>query len=347
MLKMLFVLICLSVVTDVCVSSKYSKEAQGIGLYDTDLDFENKENPFRMKKVTVNLLWTKGKKMLTSARLAELYADLKIHDKHEGHLKKLIAQNMDQDGAMEIKVVTNYRRIVEQYGLDDSFSKNDIFITNELPLEDETDKDVQFQDSKLQMMWMKAQQAGFSDTDLAMLKEEFIHQQMKINEFDFIHKELNQLADPEDNIIDREQVKPSQSHKEVSEKKDGMKKVKRDIKEGYMKLEQLVSSVPASEPMFKDSRVHKLWALAQKTNWTSEQLNGFKEELLHFEHRLSKQAFYQQQLQQAAEALQEDEDAAERHRNLEEKAQNFGRKIKKLHTAFQSRLDQALKHTEL
>lgn len=53
----------------------------------------------------------------------------------------------------------------------------------------------------------------------------------------------------------------------------------------------------------------------------------FQEELLHFEHRLSKQAFYQQQLQQAAEALQEDEDASERHRNLEEKAQNFGRKV--------------------
>lgn len=47
--------------------------------------------------------------ILTSSKLAELYADLKVHDKHEGHLKKLIAQNMDQDGAMEIKVVTNYR----------------------------------------------------------------------------------------------------------------------------------------------------------------------------------------------------------------------------------------------
>ncbi|CAG5131934.1 unnamed protein product [Candidula unifasciata] len=338
------IIICISLVADVCASSKYSKEAQGIDRHDTDLDFQNTENPFRMKKV--NLLWTKGRQVLPSVKLAELYADLKVHDKHEAHLKKLRAQDLDQDGDMETKVLTNYRRIVHDYGLDENFSQNDIFISNELPADENVDKKVQFQDSKLQTMWSKAQQAGFSEEDLNLLKEEFMHQQMKINEFDFVHKELNKLADPDDNVIDREQLKMNLSPKKLSDKKDGMKKVKRDIKEGYMKLEHLVSTIPASEPVFKDSRVHKLWALAKKTNWTNEQLNGFKEELLHFEHRLNKQEYYQKQLQQSAEALQ-DVDVPENHKNLEEKTQNLNRKIKKLHTEFQTRLNQALKHSEL
>uniref|UniRef100_A0A0B6ZL33 Alpha-2-macroglobulin RAP C-terminal domain-containing protein n=1 Tax=Arion vulgaris TaxID=1028688 RepID=A0A0B6ZL33_9EUPU len=328
---------------DICTCSKYSKHTNlETQEDDKDLDFENQEKPFRMQKV--NLLWGKGKKVLSGVKLADLYADLKVHDKHEAFLKKMRAEDSDTDGAMEAKVLTNYRRILTYYGLDDTY------MSNEIPTEESEKNNVHFQDTKLQTMWKKAEQAGFSDTDLKMLREEFWHQQMKINEYDFVHREMDKLEDPDDNKLDFEYEKLNRYPKEAEDKHAAVKKDKRDIKEGYMNLEHLISSMPASEPTFKDSRVHKLWAIAKKTNWTEEQLNGFREELLHFEHRLKKQSYYQQQLELSARALEDKGDDVtipDKHKHLEERNNNLGHKIKKLHSDFKTRLDKALRHSEL
>lgn len=84
------------------------------------------------------------------------------------------------------------------------------------------------------------------------------------------------FTDPNDNSVNIADRKTKESLEEALQRKITMKKDKRNVKEGYMKLEHLVASLPASKPTFKDSRVHKLWALALKTNWTEEELNGFK-----------------------------------------------------------------------
>ena len=42
--------------------------------------------------------------------LADLYADLKIHDKYEMELKKYKAAKMDSDGQKEAMVLENYQR---------------------------------------------------------------------------------------------------------------------------------------------------------------------------------------------------------------------------------------------
>lgn len=52
---------------------------------------------------------------------------------------------------------------MDYYGLDDLFGGGG-YMDNEIPLDDSERKIVQFKDSKLQNMWKKAEEAGFSGT---------------------------------------------------------------------------------------------------------------------------------------------------------------------------------------
>ncbi|CAL1532641.1 unnamed protein product [Lymnaea stagnalis] len=310
-------------------SNKYSQTA------NTDINLENQDKPFRMKKT--NLLWSKAQERLSSVKLAELYADLQVHDRQELHLKKMKGDNFDKDGQYEARVLASYRRIIEDFGLED------VFFGNEIPDHDQEKKSSQFQDPKLQSMWKRAEESGFTEKDLKMLREEFWHQQMRIQEYQFLHRQLNDFPDPEDNTVDLEQKKLGLSTEDVSNKKAAMKNTKKDIKDGYMKLEHLTATLSGSEPMFKDHRVLKLWALAKKTNWSEEEQNSFKEELKHFENRLSKEAFYKEQV----ELSSSENELKDRHQELKDKHEFMNRKVKKLHTDLKTRIDKALMHSEL
>ncbi|XP_059173723.1 alpha-2-macroglobulin receptor-associated protein-like [Physella acuta] len=337
----LFIIFCCALTNVVLSSSKYSEKANSKD--KNDLDFASQERPFRMLKI--NLLWEKAKKKLSSVKLADLYADLVIQDKQEAHLKKVKADKLDKDGSLEAKVLTSYQRIVDQYGLTEFYSNN------EIPKHKWNEKDTEFRDPKLQSMWRRAEEAGFSEKDLNMLKEEFMHQQMKIEEYDFVHRELDNVANPNDNTIDREQKNLDYSETESEERKAAKKKAKKELNYGYIRLEHLTSSLMSEEPMFKDARVHKLWALAKKTNWTEEELNSFKGELKHFEHRLLKQDYYKEQLEMSQEALKssshEGGEILEKHQHLEEKHKLINTRVNKFHSELQSRLEKALQHSEL
>ena len=43
--------------------------------------------------------------------LEELYQDLKLHDRYEAELKKMLAENLDEDGTREEMVLENYKRM--------------------------------------------------------------------------------------------------------------------------------------------------------------------------------------------------------------------------------------------
>lgn len=83
-------------------------------------------------------------------------------------------------------------------------------------------------------------------------------------------------VDPHDNSIEFEQKKLGLSPSEAKERKTSMKKDEKEIKEGYLRLEHLVSTHRGAEPSFKDNRVRTLWAKAKKTNWENDELNEFK-----------------------------------------------------------------------
>lgn len=62
------------------------------------------------------LIWSVGffcfwfffQRIPSGQKLADLFADLKIHDNKEAHLKKLKAENADQDGLKEAEVNMNF-----------------------------------------------------------------------------------------------------------------------------------------------------------------------------------------------------------------------------------------------
>ena len=49
---------------------------------------------------------------MTVHQLADLYADLLIHDKHEMALKKLRSDGMDEDGLKEASINMKFRGIL-------------------------------------------------------------------------------------------------------------------------------------------------------------------------------------------------------------------------------------------
>ncbi|RUS72670.1 hypothetical protein EGW08_019566 [Elysia chlorotica] len=334
-------------------ASKYSKSA------NDDIDYEREEKPFRMKKV--NLLWTKGKKKLSSRKLADLYAELSVHDKYEAHLKKIRAANKDEDGTLEAKVMKSYALIVDHFGLDDSLPSGKNKHINEIPFEEEeyTGKEIQFQDRKLQSMWRKAQESGFSQSDLQMLREEFQHQQIKVNELNFLMAELGadpdllEDADPYENVVWPDIKMKEQLSEEKLKESNVTLKLKENhgkVKAGYQKLEDLISSVGVPEPVFTDDRINNLWAMAKKTDWSMNELNSFKEELKHFEHRLSKLSYYKDQLDGSEDAItrmkEKGLEIPEKHQKLMEKNEFLDRTVNKLYTDLKSRINKSLKHLE-
>lgn len=292
-----------------------------------------------------NLLWEKAQKRLSGAKLADLYVDLKVQDKHEFALKKLRVDGMDKEGQQEAQVNAAFKEIVEKYGLEDFYGIDE----NNLPEDDK--KQVHFKDKKLQSMWKRAEEAGFTERDLEKLREEFWHQQMKIDEINFLKQELG-VEDVTDNEVQGAK-KPGKTPEEKKALEYDLQSQGKDIKAGYYKLENVMSEFDREEPEFRDNRVYKLWAMARKTDWSPEELQSFKEELLHFERRLQKHEHYEEQLMQSAQALKDEVDDGkypEKHMQLEERTQDLARKVKKLHDELKTRVSKAFaatRHTEL
>nr|KAG5714649.1 hypothetical protein BaRGS_000137 [Batillaria attramentaria] len=214
----------------------------------------------------LNLL-TDITRRLSGPKLADLYVDLKVQDKHEAALKKLRVEGMDKDGMREAQVNAAFRDI--------------------------TDNEVE-----------GAKKRG-------------------------------------------------RSQEEMKELEHNLKSQSKDIRAGYYRLEDMISEFDREEPEFRDHRVYKLWALAKKTDWSPEELESFKEELLHFERRLQKHEHYEDQLMQSADALRDqvkDGKYPEKHAQLEQRTQELRQKVKKMHDELKTRVSKAFaatQHTEL
>ncbi|VDI37365.1 Hypothetical predicted protein, partial [Mytilus galloprovincialis] len=91
--------------------------------------------------------------------LADLYADLKIQDGLELQLKRLKSEDMDKGGMKEAEVRIKLRDIVNKYNLQDVIHIPDVTGTNEAF---SNDIPPDFKDKKLQKLWEKAGDSGFS-----------------------------------------------------------------------------------------------------------------------------------------------------------------------------------------
>ncbi|XP_067673392.1 alpha-2-macroglobulin receptor-associated protein-like [Haliotis asinina] len=313
--------------------------------YTKDLNkkwHEDEVNPFRSLKV--NQLWEKAKKRLSGPRLADLYADLRVHDKYEMELKKYLLDDLDKDGMKEAETRLRFRNIVKEYGMLEQFKHVDPEMSNDIPTESDFDKTMELGDKKLQKIWKKALMSGFSDEELDKLRMEFWHQQMKIDEYNSVRDDLSEM---DSNTLGRTKT-DSLDSMSLKEKNKDLKMRHKQIKDGYLKLESLSVNKNLE---FEDPRVYQLWAVAKKANMSEDELTSFKNELKHFEHRISKHEYMKDQVLMSKHELRgevKDGQYPEKHRKLEEKADEYGRKVKKIHADLKKQVDKAFnRHTEL
>nr|CAG4645652.1 EOG090X09CU [Lynceus sp. MCZ IZ 141354] len=188
---------------------------------------------------------------------------------------------------------------------------------------------VLFKDKKIQKLWMKAEQAGLTEIELKLLKEEFTHHQDKVDQFYSIldAKEYRQNQTDIDNNL------PFQDFENIDDTLGTAEAVRgkhRSLKDSYDRLHRMVLDGPKHKD-FSEPRVQTLWRTALKAGFPSEELESLQVELRHYEQRLGKlnhlQAIH-------AEGMKHDLEDLPGKIKLQE------RKVEKLHAELESRIMQ-------
>ncbi|XP_057381694.1 alpha-2-macroglobulin receptor-associated protein-like [Daphnia carinata] len=332
--------------------NKYSKEANQPELVlDGDKEsWKNMDKPFRLAKI--NLIWAKAQKRLTEFKLKTLYSELKVQDKEELQLKRLKADNMDKDGLLEADLRRKFGSIIERYGLGEHFDKdkpnsesNDAY--------NQASSHSLFKDKKLNKLWLKAESAGFTESELKMLKDEFTHHQEKVLQYYSLLEEHNSRKLREENAFVNEAF--MENLQDLEEKADatvknssveGVRNTHRELKHGYDRLERMTLLGPKSRD-FEEPKVQGLWKIALKGDFSSEELESLRTELRHYEQRLQKLRFIQAQhsLQQAKTESSNEKNNSENVNDLRQKIKLQSRKVEKLHADLEARITQ--RHLEL
>lgn len=318
------------------------------------------EKPFRMAKL--NLLWTKAQVRLTETKLKSLFGELKIHDKEEITWKKLRTDGKDKDGLKEAELRKKLIGIMSTYDLLEHFedvqdsSKHKPHKALNEASEDHINKSM-FKDKKLNKLWVKAEQAGFNVDELRALKEEFGHHQDKIDQYFSVLRDVEHGPDDKhenslDESLDRYNTLDTEEEKTV--KKDYLHKTNmlrdkhRELRDGYDRLYRLALKGPNSKE-FVEPKVQGLWRIAVQTNFTPDELESLRIELLHYENRLLKLRHMQAEAALNEESHKEKVKLAGEKTDglllMEENIKKQARKVDKLHTDIESRIMQ--RHVEL
>ncbi|XP_060602826.1 alpha-2-macroglobulin receptor-associated protein-like [Ruditapes philippinarum] len=282
----------------------------------------------------VNVVWRKAKQVLNDKRQTDLYADLVIQDRKERDLKQQKFEGKDKFGLLEADVRKSFVEIIEKYGLSEYFP-NEKLTQGKKPTRDPA---YQLKDEKLKELLKRARKEGFTDTEMQLLKEELGHHQLKLDEYFSLKQEYEALEEKVDNSLDNldEQEKV---WSELAKKKQEMKDKHKDYREGLERLKGKVTDKDNSAAVFEDPRVYKLWALAQKTGMSKEELDSVRKELTHFENRIRKAEYIQNELEKAEEKRKSGGQLDTRqHEELKQKAEQFNKKVDKYHKDLESKI---------
>ncbi|KAK4881057.1 hypothetical protein RN001_004376 [Aquatica leii] len=338
--------------------NKYSKEAN---IKEEDLpppSLKTLKKPFRMAKL--NTLWTKAQIRLSEPKLKSLFGELKLHDKEEITWKKLKTEGKDKEGLKEAELRKKLLHILDMYGLIEHFDdvmvpskKQEQKMFNEAN-DDHINKSL-FKDKKLNKLWSKAENAGFSYEELKALREEFNHHQDKIDEYYSILHEVKEGEEDKDaNSVDEKLERFNSINREEVPQKDFLDKANllrdkhRDLRDGFDRLHRLSAKGPNSKE-FVEPKVEGLWKIALDADFTPEELESLRVELLHYENRLLKLRHLQ------AEAALNDDRRKEKEKLsggksdgmllLEDNIKKTARKVEKMHFNLEAKIMQ--KHIEL
>nr|CAG4638581.1 EOG090X09CU [Cyclestheria hislopi] len=295
----------------------------------------------------MNLVWAKAQKRLVESKLKSLLSELKVQDKEELQLKRLKADGLDKDGLKEAELRKKLGNILERYGLNDHFDE-EVGDKNTDP--DNSLSQNLFKDKKLNKLWMKAETAGFTEEELKTLKEEFIHHQDKVDTFYNILEKQNAKKirenDPTMNEVHIEQLQDLEEKdpSNIDNSVENARLQHRDIKSSYDRLERMTLSGPKSKD-FEEPKVQGLWRIAQKADFTTDELESLRIELRHYEQRLLKLRHLQAQQMLKKDIAEINVDRSEEVIEIEKRLKLQERKVQKLHADLETRITQ--RHLEL
>ncbi|KAK9505386.1 hypothetical protein O3M35_009458 [Rhynocoris fuscipes] len=342
------------------VSPHFDDQSPKTKFFDEpEADIRRINKPFRMAKL--NLLWTKAQSRLTEPKLKSLFSELKVHDKEEIAWKRLRAEGKDKDGLKEADMRRKLIGIMSTYGLLEHFEEahDEVKLKDHEPMSgSKTDSYLNkslFKDKKLNKLWEKAENSGFTAEELQVLKEEFLHHQEKVDQYYNILNDVEQ-GDPNtaknsvDEKLDRfNEINQLEEDDKVT--KDYLAKVNqlrdkhREIRDDYDRLYRMSMSGPNNQE-FVEPKVQGLWKLAVAANFTPDELESIKAELFHYEKRLLK--LRRLHIDAAMEEEQRKSKGLDKIENVElmdDLIKKHTRKVAKIHLDIESRI--LGKHTEL
>nr|CAG4649493.1 EOG090X09CU [Scapholeberis mucronata] len=344
--SLILLLIAVSAISLCQAANKYSKEANQPEVTvnePEETSWKTIDKPFRVAKL--NLVWAKAQKRLTEFKLKTLYSELKVQDKEELQLKRFKADNLDRDGLKEAELRKKFAGILGRFGLDDHFDKATFQVDPDMSNSVSNHQNI-FKDKKLNKLWLKAESAGFTETELKTLKEEFVHHQEKVLEFYSLLDEHNNAFVNEayfDNLQDLDEGTEKLVDNPAVE---GVRSSHRELKHGYDRLERMTLLGPKSRD-FEEPKVQGLWKIALKGDFSPEELESLRTELRHYEQRLLKLRFLQNQKNKSDLTSDESNNRSEiiDAKELGQRIKLQSRKVEKLHADLEARITQ--RHLEL
>lgn len=326
---------------------------------------------FKINKL--NLVWHKAQHSLGPSKLKDLKTDLLRHEEDELSLKKMRAHNQDKDGLHEAVVRRKLLAIMTKYALDRYYDdihpnikdehnnkQDNLAKVKSTPAADHDKAHLKavFRDKRLDKLWKKAEQIGFSQEELMVLHDEFQHQQDKLDEHyeimnnieEEIEKKMKQRSAHEnsidhdsDRLDTKKPVDPSDKKARLDENVHQVLKEKyKDIKKNIDKLHEKIIE-PSAKSMFKAKQVNDLWIAAMNANFTTEELQSLKDELEHYQSRIDKLQHFENELERdhiikskQSSSNAEDTDSDSKH--IKKRVQELTQKVDKTHKTIENKI---------
>ncbi|XP_031552181.1 alpha-2-macroglobulin receptor-associated protein-like [Actinia tenebrosa] len=299
-----------------------------------DVSFARQDDkPFRMHKL--NIIWQKVRSKMSTQKLESLKHALTQQDAKELKWKELKAHGGDASGEQEAKLRRNLFQILDKYAFGHLVEGHQKL--SEPGVEDNTVREEgMFNNKKLHQLWDVAEKQGkFDNEEMDDLKTEFKHHQGKIEEYNMLLKILQEQHDISDNSIN---IHERMNENQIDKLKDELKDKYSEMNKHYAELKEKITG-EKDKSQFKDYRVVELWERALEKNFSEFELQSIKDELKHFDHKISKHEHFKKQVEKTERMLKAGEKVDHQtHKNAIKKAKEHGRYVKKLHSTLLDRV---------
>jgi hypothetical protein len=176
------------------------------------------------------------------------------------------------------------------------------------------------------------------------LREEFYHHEKKVNDYNDRAKEYNKI--PHENSVHVLLDDDAEARLKTETKK--LKQEFRDVQDGYQRIaDKIGNSTTVGDFTFTNPRVKELWQQAlDKKSFSKAELDSIKLELKHFEGRLEKLRFLENEVSLTKESMHKSgKKAADSvdHQDVANRFDDLSRKVKKHEDYIASKIS----HSEL